>query len=185
MVPLDYALAVALLSAAPDAEVPARVAEQLATVLPTVHAVAVSWELLDPREVRDLAARHNAFTDNLQLLRERRRDLADAPPLHDCQRFPDRNLVNDLLSFNRTYRQQLAARQTLEVAYYWELRAAVEETDRLYRIWDLARDARTDYYYINVRREALKKLRETVGSQAYYNGCLPPHVPVWNFTCMD
>jgi hypothetical protein len=100
-------------------------------------------------------------------------------------RFPDRALINDLLSFNRSYRQHLDSRQSIEKTYWWELHEAVQEADRLYQLWDTVRDARCDYYYVTVRRQALKKVRETVGAQAYYSGCLPPHVPVWRFTRID
>ena len=59
------------------------------------------------------------------------------------------------------------------------------EVDRLYQIWDTTRDARCEYYYIHVRRGALKKLRDAVGEEAYYSGTLPPHVPVWRFARID
>ena len=90
-----------------------------------------------------------------------------------------------MLSFNRAYRQHLDSRQTLELTNWWELREALQEADRLYQVWDTVRDARCDYYYVTVRRQALKKLRETVGEDAYCSGCLPPHVPVWRFGRID
>jgi len=34
---------------------------------------------------------------------------------------------------------------------------------------------------VTVRRGALKKLQDMVGSEAYFSGKLPPHVPVWRF----
>ena len=34
-------------------------------------------------------------------------------------------------------------------------------------------------------QEALKKLKDAIGDQAYYSGCLPPHVPVWRFGRID
>src|SRR5579871_4038500 len=178
MVPLDYALAVALLTCGPEsAELPAS-ADGLAAVRPTLQALAVSWEVLDPRETRYVLTRPEDFPADLKLLRRRQRELADAPPLHDCSRFPDRSLINELLAFNRAYRQHLDNRQALEQANWWELREAVQETERLYQVWDTVRDARCDYYYVTVRRQALKKLRETVGEDAYWSGRLPPHVPV-------
>jgi hypothetical protein len=185
MCPLDYAVAVALLTAAPDGPVSPELGKQLAHVVPTLHAVAVCWEIFDPREARDYDGRPQDFADHLKMLRARQRDLRDAPPLHDCQRFPDRNLINEMITFNRAYHQQLVNRQKLEVAYEREMRVAVEETERLYAIWDLVRDSRTEFYYVAVRREAMKKLREMVGSQVYYSGCLPPHVPMWTFASID
>ena len=55
-------------------------------------------------------------------------------------RFPDRAQINDMLAFNRTYRQYLDNRQALELANAWELHEMRLEADRLYQIWDLVRD---------------------------------------------
>jgi len=184
MFSLDYVLAVALLTADPELTDNAT-ADAFAATRPTLQAMAISWEVLDPREVRYVLTRAEDFCTDLKLLRRRYRELGDAPPLDDCLRFPDRAVVNDLLSFNRAYRQHLDCRLSLELTHWWELRECVQEADRLYHIWDLVRDARCDYYYVTVRRQALKKLRETVGEQAYYSGNLPPHVPVWRFARID
>src|SRR6516164_1688378 len=111
MVPLDYILAVALLSASPELpDIPGR-ADEYTTLRPTLQALAIYWEILDPRERRYVLTRSEDFGSDLKLLRRRYHDLADAPPLHDCMRFPGRALINDLLSFNRAYRQHLDSRQ--------------------------------------------------------------------------
>jgi hypothetical protein len=184
MFPLNYALAVALLTTVPETvEVPAT--EGLATVRPTLQALSISWELLDARECRYVLKRPEELTPDVKMLRRRYQELADAPPLQDCMRFPDRGLVNELLSFNRAYRQHLDSRQALELTYWWELHEALMETDRLFQVWDTVRDARCDYYYVMVRRQALKKLREAVGPQDFYAGTLPPHVPTWRFARID
>jgi hypothetical protein len=185
MFPLDCMLAVSLLTCPVDATETVVAPEHLASVRPTLQDLAISLEVLDPREVRYVLTRGEDFAADLKLLRRRYRELGDAPPLHDCMRFPDRALINDLLSFNRAYRQHLDSRQSLEGTYWWELREVLQEADRLYQIWDLVRDARCDYYYVTVRRQALKKLRDTIGYANYYNGTLPPHVPVWRFARID
>ncbi len=184
MFSLDYVLAVVLLTAAPELTDNAD-ADAFAATRPTLQSLAISWEILDPREVRYVLTRSEDFCTDLKLLRRRYRELGDAPPLYDCLRFPDRSVVNDLLSFNRAYRQHLDCRQSLELTHWWELRECVQEADRLYQIWDTVRDARCDYYYVTVRRQALKKLREMVGEAAYYSGNLPPHVPIWRFARID
>ena len=89
--------------------------------------------------------------------------------------------VNEFLAFNRAYRQHIDIRQPGEPASWWELRSALQETDHLYQIWDTVRDARCEYYYVTVRRQALKRLREMLGEEAYYSGRLPPYVPMWRF----
>ena len=80
--------------------------------------------------------------------------------MSDCLRFPNRDLVSELLAFNRAYRQHMDARQALELASGGSCHEAVQEADRLYQVWDTVRDARCDYYYVTVRRQALKKLRD-------------------------
>jgi len=183
--PLDYVLAVALLGGPPDAEVPPEAAAEFAAVRPTLLALAASWEVLDPRETRYILKQAESYPSDLKLLRKRCRDLADAPPLHDCMRFPDRALINDLLAFNRAYRQHLDSRQSLDTTRAYELNEALREADRLYHVWDTVRDARCEFYYVTVRRQALMKLRDMVGPKAYYSATLPPHVPVWRFTRID
>jgi hypothetical protein len=185
MFPLDYVLAVALLTAPAEATDLSGPAEGYATLRPALQAVAVGWEILDPREVRYVLTRPEDFAADLKLLRRRYQDLADAPPLQDCLRFPSRDLITELLSFNRAYRQHLTSRQSLELTSWWELHETLQEADRLYQTWDTVRDAGCDYYYVTVRRQALKKLREAIGPQAYYASCLPPHVPVWRFARID
>jgi hypothetical protein len=185
MFAMNYALAVVLLTSPADSPDPPGELEPFATVRPTVQALAIDWEILDPREARFVLTRWEDFPANLAMVRRRCHDLADAPPLYDCLRFPDRTLVNDLLAFNRAYKQHLDNRQAMELANAWELHEMSLEADRLYQVWDTVRDTRCDYYYVTVRRQALKKLRATIGDQAYYSGCLPPHVPVWRFGRID
>jgi len=185
MFPLDCVLAVALLALPPDTSDGAEAADTFATVRPTLQQVAVSWEVLDPRETKYVLTRGEDFLSDLKLLRRRYQDLSEAPPVADSFRFPDRQLVNELLAFNRSYRQHLDQRQAMEPALFWELREATLEADRLYQLWDNIRDARCEYYYVTVRRQALKKIKDMIGEAHYYNGQLPPHVPVWRFARID
>ena len=90
-----------------------------------------------------------------------------------------------LLSFNRAYRAHLAAREMVEGSARDELGKALEEADQLYRVWDAVRDARSECYYVSVRRQALLTLQSALGPAAYFQGALPPHVPVWRFARRD
>jgi hypothetical protein len=182
MVPLDYVLAVAVLTAPPgSADTPLPVGE-LVALRPAVRSLALSWELLDPREQRYVLARAEDFDADVEFLRRRQRNLAGAPPLADCQRFPDYRVACELLAFNRAYRQHLSKREMVGSPWPQEVRAALRETDELYRVWDAVRDARSEGYYVTVRRAALRALREALGPDAYACGALPPHVPVWRFS---
>ncbi len=109
MFPLNYALAAVLLSTPAESAEPAEAMDCLVTVRPAVRDLALSWEILDPREVRYVLTRSEDFPSDLKLLRRRYADLSDAPPLYDCDAcFPlTRTLINDMLAFNRAYRQHL------------------------------------------------------------------------------
>lgn len=186
MYPTRYLLAFSLLTAPIDRQSERPEGWQATDVVrPTLQYLAIASELLDPREIRYILARAEEFDADLALLQRRSRDLTDAPCLADGQRFPDRPTVNEMLAFNRCYRQYLNVRQSMELAHAWKYQAALQETDQLYEIWDIARDARCEYYYVSVRRQALRRLREMVGDEAYYTGRLPPHVPVWRFQKID
>ncbi len=151
------------------------------TLRAALHQVAMAWEILDERETRYLLYNREDFQADLNLLRTRYRDLADAPQLAECQRLPDRHTVNELIRFNRAYRQHLEERQAWELDRADLLREALQETDRLYRQWDAIRDAQCDFYYVTVRRAALKRLRDAIGEEAFATGRMPPYVPLWAF----
>ncbi len=108
MFQFECVMALALITSPVDTPIPSGVAQRFEKLRPVLQGVAVQWEILDPREVRYILARPEDFVSDLNLVRRRYQTLADAPALSDCQRFPDRDAVNELLSFNRAYRQHLA-----------------------------------------------------------------------------
>lgn len=150
-----------------------------------VHQVAVQWEILDERETRYVLTRPEDFCTDLNMLRRRYRDLEDAPKVADSLRFPGRQFVNEQVKFNRVFRRHIDERRQLEVDRADSLRNVVMETDRLYQVWDSVRDARCDFYYVTVRRQALKKLRDLIGEDAYLDADLPANVPTWRFNEMN
>jgi hypothetical protein len=181
MTPMSALMAAALLVTPPDTPEQPVTPEQWPAMQEQLQTTAIAWEILDPREVRYVLARPEDFESDLNLLRRRYQDLADAPRVADSQRLPDRNTVNELLAFNRAYRRNLEARQPVELDRAEDLRAAQRETDRLYQVWDTVRDARCEFYYVTVRRQALKRLRELLGDGSFQDGNLPPFVPIWRF----
>lgn len=185
MLPLEYVLAAALLSAPPDTTDPPDAAEIYAPLCPVVQQVALRWEVLDPREVRYVLTRNEDYKSDMSLLRRRHYDLVEAPPLHDCARFPARAAVTQMLSFNRAYRDNVEKHLAVDRSRAAEYQELLQEVDRLYQVWDAIRDTRCEYYYVTVRRQALKRVREAIGEPAYYNGTYPPHVPVWCFRAID
>ena len=171
--------ALSLLSAGPGDVLPLVLPADWPAVRDALISQAVEWEILDPRENR--LRRYEELAGDLELLRVRRRELAGAPHLADCQRLPPRAAVEEMLSFNRAYRRSLERRAELEFDRAGDLREAIRETDRLYRIWEAVRDAQCDVYFVSVRRAALLRLQQLLGPPAYLAQQLPPHVPIWRF----
>lgn len=157
---------------------------QWAAVRAGVHKVGVDWEILDERECRYVVSRPEDFAADVNLLRRRYQELKDAPRVAESFRFPDRHAVNDLVRFNRSFRKHLDLRYELETDRAEELRAVMRETDKLYQLWDAVRDARCEFYYVTVRRQALKKLKDMLGEDGYEHVDLPPCVPLWRFNEM-
>ncbi|MBX9580413.1 MAG: hypothetical protein K2X87_08905 [Gemmataceae bacterium] len=181
MTPCDLILAAALITAPPGCPEPTPAADRWPAVRAALVKTALDWELLDERETRYVLARAEDFDGDLNLLRRRHADLADAPRLADAGRFPGAETVNEAIRFNRAYRKNLEVRQLWEADRSDAIRVVVAETDRLYKAWDAVRDARCEFYYATVRRAALKRLKEMVGEDAFAAGELPPYVPEWRF----
>ena len=180
---LDYMLAAMLLQGAefPSLQDPKSTPAWHALVGKPMTQLALSCELLDPREVRYVLTKSDEFISDVRMLQRRAHDLNQAPFLHDSARFPEKAVVNDLLLFNRAYRQHLESCLPL-YPNNADLRAAKEEVEQLYQIWDCVRDARCEYYYVHIRRQALKRLHDMLGDADYQQANLPPHVPYWRFT---
>jgi hypothetical protein len=148
---------------------------------PALVQMALDAEVLDPREERYYPAADDDDAHELSDLLDRFDALASAPHVEECRRFPDRKLVNDYLSFNRSYRNDLLARLAVDMVHADELRTALAETEQLYLIWNTLRDAQCEYYYVTVRRQSLTQLRDLIGMRGFYAGEMPPHVPYWHF----
>jgi hypothetical protein len=185
MFPIDYLVAAALLTAPPNtAEHPAS-ARIYSGIAPTLQELAIAWEILDPHELQFTFTRQVDYPGDMKLLRQRFQELHDAPPVHDSMRFPSRQLIGEMLTFNRNYREHLEKCKIAGTTPNQDFQQALQEVDRLYQIWDAIRDSRCDYCYIPVRRSALKKVRDLIGEDAFYSGNFPPHVPLWRFQRID
>jgi hypothetical protein len=175
---MEMTLAMTLLTSPPDTlELPDCMA--LHHVLaPAVKRLAMEWELLDPREDIILGNAQD-FASDLKILQGRFEEYHNAPRVAEVERFPGRDLVGDMLSFNRSYRDSVNNRLDLDMVHADELRTIIAETDVLYRMYDALREARCEYYYVFYRRQALAQLRDMIGMEGFYGGQLPPHVPLW------
>ena len=109
------------------------------------------------------------------------------PHLCDVDKFPSRTVVSASLEFNRAYRGQLELQRSLymerDPRYTW-YSDAIKETDQLYEAWQLLSIGiyNRDTKYVNLwTREQLQKLREMIGDDNFFNGRMPPPVPIWRF----
>lgn len=159
--------------------------QEAALLMKAIQDVAIEEEIMDPREAHYLMVNPENFSSDLELLRHRYQDLSTAPPLNDAWMFPPAPMLSIGVALNREYYRHLELRLSYELDNEQGLRRAVRETDEHYRAWDHARDAVADYYYVNVRRNALRYLKTTLGHEHYYRGQLPPPVPLHLFEERD
>jgi hypothetical protein len=134
--------------------------------------VALDNEVLDPRETY-----LNDFQEMVGTVQWRWGRLSEAPPLAAAWVLPSYTELNDAIALNRAYYRQLSDGLALNHDRYDLIREAMAEADELYAVYDAARDARCDYYFVSVKRAGLKRLVELTGSV----GPLPPPLPLWRF----
>lgn len=178
MFPLDYALALALITSPGDA-----VPLPEGCPLECLRAVAEGMELMDPRERLYLFATAGDAHDDLRLVRARHRELRDAPRIDDALRWPSADFCRDMLSANRAYAIWLNGHRAVDRGEWID--AALEDAAELYRVWDVMSDINSQWYCLTARRQKLRELREMIGAERYYAGLYPPAVPVWRLKRID
>lgn len=128
----------------------------------------LSHEILDVRELR------NDWPD----LPRRVRELSDAPYSDAVHLFPvTRAAGSEARTINRSHARYLRLVAELH-NYPPHVMEAIRVTDEIYAAWDAFGDATVDFYYLNIRRRALAKLRELLGDEDFYAGRMPLPVPV-------
>ena len=184
MSPSDLLLATMLLSAPVGTPEQVPPSDHWKVVQAAIHQTAIDWEILDARETRYVLAKPDDFQEDLDFLRKRRGELEKAPKVGESDRLPNRQSVNEYIRFNRAYRKNLETRLLCESDRAGAISEAIRETERLYKMWDAMRDAKCEFHYVTVRRQALMKLKEMLGPEVYSTGELPPYVPEWRFAVM-
>jgi hypothetical protein len=177
----EYLIAILLITGLPGTPEPLPSEDAFPALRESVHKIAIDMEILDNRETSYIFAKRSDFDADLNLLRRRYQDFKDAPRLEESNRLPERKIVNDLVQFNRAYRKCLAEKHELEQDRGEIYETVMIETDRLYKVWDAVRDARCEFYYVTVRRQALIRLKDMLGDDDYAKTNLPPNVPTWRF----
>ena len=115
----------------------------------------------------------------------------ELPPLSDLQRFPVRWVAQEQLRANIEHRDWLRAQQQAQPwEYGWDFWAA--ENQELWSVWNLLDDCWIEWDYTTdesspgfdvdtYRRGLLAQLRDRLGYRDYYEGRMPPPVPIWRF----
>lgn len=143
---------------------------------------AIEMELMDERESKYLFAKDDEFYVDSTTVIRRFLELENTPKLGEATwRLPQREAANNMVQFNRAFHKTLSQRMLLETDRADGFRQVQKENEELYLIWDAVRDVQCEFYYVNVRRLALKKLICKIGWEDFYEGKLPPCAPIWYF----
>jgi hypothetical protein len=139
--------------------------------------IALQLEVVGPHErwVTD-------YRSEVRYVRRHLAELAYAPPLSDCWWLPSPAVIKECRCFNLGYQRALEQRRVLALHRHDELTESLRETQQLSEIWRLVDAAACPTNSWVCRRRALMQLRELLGPDAYYNGTLPPSVPLWRFS---
>ena len=179
MLATDCLLAAVLLTSSADVPLPTDAPAWAECCRAALVALALDAQILDARENLVADPTSSDAAGELRMLQRRYQELAFAPFVQECLRFPDRKTVLEFLAYNRGYRQELQARLEFDPDHGGHLRVALAEADRLYQIWCIVADTRWGALYVTARRHALQRLLERAGAEAFYGDKLPPYVPVW------
>lgn len=106
------------------------------------------------------------------------------PALNDLARFPPLVVVEQEIRANLDYRRHAAARRTADPTRAADWNRVLAETDLIHAAWYALRWAHM-YEDRDQRADALARLRDYLGPEAYYAGQMPPGVPVWRLVPVD
>ncbi len=142
-----------------------------------LQTAAIEMEILDSREVYILN-KPAQFASDLGLLQRRYKELVDAPTIENSERFPSHEKISKLIKFNREYKKKVLELALLNQDRGDRYRKVIAETDHLYHIWEAVREARSPLCHVAARRQAMMRLIELIGVNAYRAMDLPPSVPI-------
>lgn len=149
-----------------------------------IQEVAIEMEILDIRETSYIMNKHTDFHGDLGLIQRRHQKLKDEPKIIEAQlRLPPREFINDQIIFNRNFKKELKSKMELELDRKERYENILVLNDICYKRWDAMRDAQCEFYYITVRREALKKFKEMMlamedeDGNYWDTGRFPPLLP--------
>lgn len=101
------------------------------------------------------------------------------PRIDEVRRFAfDRKACDAECDANYAAEKRFRELQELNPAQYAEYTGAIEEVCRRWYLYNDLRHALDPYASQWFRRKSLQSLRESLGESAFYDGAMPPSVPV-------
>mgnify|MGYP001619481123 CR=1 FL=1 len=178
---LNETLGAVLVNVPPGTPVPEVPESQWAVVTQSILIYMVRNEFLDHREMSHYFYSKKDFASDLDVMRRRREEFKDAPPLSDAIMLPPRNYAIELIQMNRSFAKHVEALSNWELDRSEFYNEVLSETNKLYKPWDYVRDAGCEFYYVTVRRDALRKLKTFLGEEAYAAKKMPHYLPLHRF----
>jgi hypothetical protein len=141
-------------------------------LLKSLKAFNLLYEIAGPHE------RYVGLGVEIQYTRRHYRELKDAPPLSDCDRFPSHAVAYHCSRANYCYRQQLEARLAFDLWRNEDGRRELRAWWDAGSAWDELATARNEGQTWVMRRRALARLKWWLGDEDFYAGTMPAALPV-------
>ncbi len=112
------------------------------------------------------------------------------PPAGDADRFPSNEACWKAYRLRAVHRAWVQERYFAS-GYKNEYACWISEIEKLGNCWELVWRCHgslrengddQDHCTESWKRDRLKELRDMLGEDAYYNGWMPPMIPIWRFT---
>lgn len=108
------------------------------------------------------------------------------PPLQDAMMFPGYATANHNMQLAAAHRDWLETQAQFYPDREWFFVVWATEAKFLFDVWHLlteiqGTEAEGNYNSTELRRAYLAELKEKLGPYWYYQGIMPPPVPLWRF----
>ncbi len=135
----------------------------------------LSNQIMDKRELKYVFINTSDLISDMKIMSDRINNLKDVDSVEFAYIFPPRWAINEYLLLNKSYRQFLGRAKLLYPGTSI-FQDTIEEVDYLYTLYDKIRDAQCEYYYIHIRREALKEAKRLLDQidPTWYEKGTPP-----------
>jgi hypothetical protein len=148
-----------------------------------IQEFAVQEEFLDKKEMTYVLASKEDVENDMGLLISRFNELKGCPKTSEIPPeiyFLEVKEVSDLLAHNRSFKYFLEQKRGLLIGHAESelIDLVIKENDKCYEFWDAVKDVHSNYYYVTVRRRALKKVKDIMKENG---GEILPIMPHWRF----